>query len=165
MESAAESAVQSGADAAPPSRSRQASTVRLLSYAGLIPFVAGGLSAWLTGGAVQAAVVQAVTVYAVAILSFIGAIHWGRVLAGREGEESGTAWLVWGVVPSLLGWFAVLLPQILTLVVLVLSFGLAWAADRRAVEMGRYPGWFGLLRSVLTTVVCLTLVALIPLAR
>ncbi|MBP2294556.1 DUF3429 domain-containing protein [Azospirillum rugosum] len=152
-------------NAEPDSGSKQAATVRLLSYGGLIPFVGGGALAWATDGAWRAFALQAVIVYAVAILSFIGAIHWGRVLAGREEERSGSAWLVWGVAPSLLGWFAVLLPQALTLMVLVLSFGLAWAADRLAVAEGRYPGWFGRLRTVLTTVVCLTLAALIPLVR
>ncbi|MCW2243799.1 DUF3429 domain-containing protein [Azospirillum canadense] len=150
-------------DAHTDSQSKQATTIRLLSYGGLIPFVAGGVLAWAAGGAWQSFALQAVIVYAVAILSFIGAIHWGRVLAGREEERSGAVWLVWGVAPSLLGWFAALLPQVWTLVVLVLSFGLAWVADRRAVDLGRYPGWFGRLRTVLTSVVCVTLAALIPL--
>lgn len=156
-------AVDARPDAAPDSGSRQAANVRLLSYGGLIPFVAGGVLAWATDGAWRAFALQAVIVYAVAILSFIGAIHWGRVLAGREEERSGAAWLFWGVTPSLLGWFAVLLPPALTLMVLVLSFAATWAADRLAVTEGRYPGWFGRLRTVLTSVVCVTLVALIPL--
>ena len=153
------------AESAPAAGSRQASTVRLLSYGGLIPFVAGAVLAWAADGDIRAAAVRAVIVYAVAILSFIGAIHWGRVLSGQEGEGAGPGWLAWGVAPSLLGWFAALLPPVWTLVVLVLSFALAWAADRRAVAEGRYPAWFGTMRTVLTAVVCATLAALIPLVR
>ncbi|OYD83025.1 DUF3429 domain-containing protein [Azospirillum brasilense] len=143
---------------------RRASVVRLLSYGGLVPFVGGTALAWLVEGDGQAAVVGAVVVYAVSILSFIGAIHWGRILAGRDGETGGPAWLVWGVAPSLLGWGATLLPSGLTIPALILSFLLAWAVDRSAAADGRYPRWFGTLRTRLTIVVCLTLAALIPLA-
>ncbi|NUB28066.1 DUF3429 domain-containing protein [Azospirillum brasilense] len=148
---------------------RRASVVRLLSYGGLVPFVGGTALAWMAEGDGQAAVVRAVVVYAVSILSFIGAIHWGRVLAGREGAgrdggTSGPAWLAWGVAPSLLGWGATLLPSGLTVPALILSFLLAWAVDRSAAADGRYPRWFGTLRTRLTIVVCLTLAALIPLA-
>ncbi|TWA74729.1 uncharacterized protein DUF3429 [Azospirillum brasilense] len=143
---------------------RRASVVRLLSYGGLIPFVGGTALAWMAEGDGQAAVVRAVVVYAVSILSFIGAIHWGRVLSGRDGETSGPAWLAWGVAPSLLGWGATLLPSGLTVPALILSFLLAWAVDRSAAADGRYPRWFGTLRTRLTIVVCLTLAALIPLA-
>jgi len=153
------------AESAPATSSRQATTVRLLSYGGLIPFVAGAALAWALDGNLRTAAVRAVIVYAVAILSFIGAIHWGRVLSGQEGEGAGPVWLAWGVTPSLLGWFAALLPPVWTLAVLILSFALAWAADRRAVGEGRYPGWFGTMRTVLTAVVCVTLAALIPLVR
>ncbi|WP_454017765.1 DUF3429 domain-containing protein [Azospirillum sp. Marseille-Q6669] len=147
-----------------PIDDRRASIVRLLSYGGLLPFVGGTALAWMTEGEGQAAVVRAVVVYAVSILSFIGAIHWGRILAGRDGETSGPAWLAWGVAPSLLGWSATLLPSGLTVPALILSFLLAWAVDRSAAADGRYPRWFGALRTRLTIVVCLTLAALIPLA-
>ncbi|AWJ87205.1 hypothetical protein TSH58p_27820 (plasmid) [Azospirillum sp. TSH58] len=143
---------------------RRASVVRLLSYGGLVPFVGGTALAWMAEGDGQAAVVRAVVVYAVSILSFIGAIHWGRILSGRDGETSGPAWLAWGVAPSLLGWGATLLPSGLTVPALILSFLLAWAVDRSAAADGRYPRWFGTLRTRLTIVVCLTLAALIPLA-
>ncbi|GAA4258719.1 DUF3429 family protein [Azospirillum formosense] len=143
---------------------RRASVVRLLSYGGLIPFVGGTALAWMAEGDGRAAVVRAVVVYAVSILSFIGAIHWGRILSGRDNETSGPAWLVWGVTPSLLGWGATLLPSGLTVPALILSFLLAWAVDRSAAADGRYPRWFGTLRTRLTIVVCLTLSALIPLA-
>ncbi|NUB04725.1 DUF3429 domain-containing protein [Azospirillum sp. Vi22] len=143
---------------------RRASVVRRLSYGGLVPFVGGTALAWMAEGDGQAAVVRAVVVYAVSILSFIGAIHWGRVLSGRDGETSGPAWLAWGVAPSLLGWGATLLPSGLTVPALILSFLLAWAVDRSAAADGRYPRWFGTLRTRLTIVVCLTLAALIPLA-
>ncbi|AWJ91572.1 DUF3429 domain-containing protein (plasmid) [Azospirillum baldaniorum] len=143
---------------------RRASVVRLLSYGGLVPFVGGTALAWMAEGDGQGAVVRAVVVYAVSILSFIGAIHWGRVLSRRDGETSGPAWLAWGVAPSLLGWGATLLPSGLTVPALILSFLLAWAVDRSAAADGRYPRWFGTLRTRLTIVVCLTLAALIPLA-
>ncbi|MBP2316050.1 hypothetical protein J2852_005411 [Azospirillum soli] len=101
--------------------------------------------------------------YAAIILSFIGAIHWGRLLAAPDTEPHPAAWLCWGVVPSLLGWGAVLLPHGLTLPVLLAGFVLVWAVDQRATTAGRLPAWYGRRRTSLTILVCIALAALIPL--
>lgn len=139
-------------------------TARVLSYLGLLPFLGGSALAWATGGGIRLAAVQAVVVYAATILSFIGAIHWGRILAVPDTEPHPTAWLCWGVAPSLLGWGAVLLPHGLTVPVLLVTFVLAWAVDQRATKAGRLPGWYGRMRTPLTTLVCIALATLIPLS-
>jgi hypothetical protein len=76
-----------------------------LGYLALVPFVAGAAAAWLVGPIDRPAVVQTLSAYAAVVLSFIGAIHWG--LAFRQVEPAQRLF-VWGVVPSLVAWVAVL---------------------------------------------------------
>ncbi|WP_051341278.1 DUF3429 domain-containing protein [Azospirillum halopraeferens] len=130
-----------------------AGTVRLLSYLGLIPFAAGSAPAWGLDGPLRAEAVRAVTVYGAVILSFIGAVHRGRVLAAPPDEERAAAWLMWGVVPSLFGWTAILLPHPVTVPALIAALALAWGADRRAVASGRLPTWYGRMRDRLSLLV------------
>jgi Protein of unknown function (DUF3429) len=76
-----------------------------LSIAGLVPFV--GLAAVLlmehpSGGLAY----QALIAYAMVILSFLGAIHWGAVLQRGRNDDSAIqlSALLWGVIPSLWAW-------------------------------------------------------------
>lgn len=141
---------------------RGVGTARTLSHLGLIPFIAGTGLAWASDGPVRDTALIAVAAYGATILSFIGAIHWGRVIAAADGDQD-ALWLAWGVVPSLLGWIAVLLPAALTMPALLAVFALAWAGDRLATRRGRLPAWYGALRNRLTMVVCTTLASAIPL--
>ena len=50
-------------------------------------------------------------IYAAVILSFLGAIHWGVVIALSEklSENESNTMLIYSVIPSLLAWFSFLL--------------------------------------------------------
>lgn len=138
-------------------------TARALSYLGLIPFVAGTVLAWLPVDGLRAAAIHSVTLYGAVILSFIGAVHWGRVISAPLEDPFGSLWLMAAVVPSLLGWLALQLPAPWTVLLLLAGFALAWNGDRRATRAGLLPSWYGHMRDRLTLVVCLTLAALLPL--
>ncbi|CDK99985.1 conserved membrane protein of unknown function [Magnetospirillum gryphiswaldense MSR-1 v2] len=138
-------------------------TARALSYLGLIPFIAGILVAWAPFPELRAQALTAVAIYGAVILSFIGAVHWGRVITAPAEDPLGSLWLIWAVAPSLLGWFATLLPSTGTMPVLIIGFVLAWFGDRRAVQAGLLPLWYGHMRDRLTVVVCTTLTASLPL--
>lgn len=91
-------------------------TAQTLGLLGLLPFFALALLAWLpetaTIGAVPAPrfVQLALAGYTAAILSFLGAVHWGFALADEAMPAAlQRRSLSWGVVPSLLGWTALLL--------------------------------------------------------
>lgn len=56
----------------------------------------------------QAMAASALLGYSATIVSFLGAIHWGLTMRDANGQS--TSMLVWGVVPSLLAWVALLLP-------------------------------------------------------
>ncbi|MBK9243678.1 MAG: DUF3429 domain-containing protein [Burkholderiales bacterium] len=87
-----------------------------LGMLGLLPFFALAVLAWLPDSAAAGSLAIAslarlsLAAYAAVILSFLGAVHWGLALSGAEmrlplARQS----LLWGVMPSLLGWLALVL--------------------------------------------------------
>ena len=82
-------------------------TARCLGFGGLIPFVGLAAALWLASPASRPFVAMALLGYGATICSFLGAIHWGLTM--REEREPSASSLVWGVVPSLLAWVALLL--------------------------------------------------------
>jgi Protein of unknown function (DUF3429) len=127
--------------AAPPS-----STAFALGLCGLLPFVAGALAVWwLPAWSTPAA--HGLASYAAVIVSFLGGIHWGQ---GIRHEDASA--LRWAVVPSLLAWAALLLPQLAwSLGALGICLLVCWAVDRRRYADAGWAAWLP-LRSVLTAV-------------
>lgn len=102
----------------------------IIGYCGLIPFV--GLSLWyaMTKSAPQADfVLSALLAYGAIILSFVGAIHWGRSLHEPHMVKSNLLQLV-SIIPTLLGWVALLVPPKAGLMILIVSFLLIYLFDR-----------------------------------
>lgn len=143
-------------------KSRRVPTSALwLGGTGAIPFVVLSVAAVFTSGGVQAQLANALVLYGAVILSFLGGVHWGLAMA--EGGDSpapsvAPGWLVLSVVPSLLGWGAVLLPN-LTASALVLAAGFVamLAIDVRAAGRLQVPAWYPKLRWPLTVTVALSL--------
>jgi hypothetical protein len=87
-----------------------------LGALGLLPFYALAALAWMPDGASIGALSIAalarllLVAYAAVVLSFLGAVHWGLVLAAADAPPRlARQSLLWGVVPSLLGWLALLM--------------------------------------------------------
>ena len=124
---------------------------------GLVPFVAGGLGFWLLPPELAAHALDAQVFYAVAVLAFLGAVHWGVALAdGPDADRLGNR-LGWSVVPALTGWVAALMTALPALVLLMAGFGAAYLVDRRAGDRGELPAWYLDLRRRATAVVLLAL--------
>jgi len=90
----------------------------LLTFAGAIPFIALGLAVVLDPLAAPIAI-QLLISYGAVILSFVGAVHWGFALRDTAHPVNGTPLtpatlgaerqlLVFGVVPALIGWVALI---------------------------------------------------------
>ena len=88
-----------------------------LGYAGLLPFAACVLAVALLEGEARAFAVRALVAYGAGILSFLGAVHWGLLL--RQPDAAAPVRLAIGVLPSLTGWLALLLPDRYALALLV----------------------------------------------
>jgi Protein of unknown function (DUF3429) len=104
-----------------------------LGYAGLLPFVAG--AGWILVAAPdqRGEAARVLLAYGATITSFLGAIHWG--LAMRSAQDR--AWAgdyIWGVVPSLVAWCALLAGAAIGLPLLVVLLWVCYVVDRK-----RYP--------------------------
>ena len=101
---------------------------RRLGFGGLIPFVCLAGALWVARSGDWPLARMSLLGYGATIASFLGAIHWGLVM--REGSVQPVPSLLWGVVPSLLGWVALLLgpePGLLLIAALIWA---CFAVDR-----------------------------------
>ena len=110
-----------------------------LGYLGLIPFVFGAVMALLSQELVSLAF-QAFILYSLAILSFMGGVHWGLALI--TGTRQSTRLLI-SVVPVVAAWICLIaLPAPLTLAALGGGFIAQWFIDRPILAELPIPSWY-----------------------
>ena len=84
--------------------------VLTLGIAGLIPFVGLASLNFLLAPSYKDTIILSLLAYGASIGSFLGAIHWGLTM---RDDNPNKMYLVWGVVPSLIGWVSLMIkPQI-----------------------------------------------------
>ena len=125
-----------------------------LGYGGLLPFVGlACLTLWTRPSVSSSALFDsALLAYGASIMSFMGAIHWG--LAMRDGQAPDHRLLLWGVLPSLAAWLALLAGAAPGLWVVVAGLWVCFAVDRRVYPRFALQGWLP-MRLALTTVATL----------
>lgn len=135
----------------------------ILGFAGLVPFVLGALGAWMLEPDRASQAIPLQFFYASAVLSFLGAVHWGLAAADHGARAPGAGWIRfgWSVVPALAGWLLTALEfePIDMGLALTAAFPITLAADAFAVRRGWAPGWYLALRIPLTAVATLCLAA------
>lgn len=121
-----------------------------LGYLGLLPFVGGALAALLSD-ALASAALNAFVLYSLAILSFMGGVHWGLALVIGTRQS---ARLFVSVVPVILAWLCLLtLPLHFTLAILGGAYIAQWVADRPILAELPIPAWYFEMRPRLAYVV------------
>lgn len=96
-------------------------TAYLLGLAGLIPFVVA------TAFMFYPLSITLFIPYSAVILSFLGGIHWGVAL---QNKNWGHSWRISVcMLPSLIGWVALVLPNQEALIVLMVAYALWWLYD------------------------------------
>ena len=131
----------------------------LLGIAGVIPFV-GAVAIVIFGPPrlVETAIFSLLA-YAAIILSFLGGILWGSVLA-RGFTDIGNdhiRLLVISVLPSLCGWVALLAGPNIGLPLMAVAFLFVLVVDLSSTRDGLLPPWYPRLRIPLTISVALLL--------
>jgi hypothetical protein len=118
-----------------------------LGFLGLLPFASLAVASLAGGDDLRAIANPALLAYGATILSFLGGIHWGLVLARPflAPRELYTMLGV-GVIPQLLGWVALMVPALPGHVLCAGGLVLFLVADREAVRRGLAPAWFMQLR-------------------
>ena len=119
----------------------------LLGLGGLIPFwvLAFSRVSGVDFGITPASISLALATYAATILAFLGGIRWGVAMRDPAGIDYAIA-----VVPQLIGWAALAVPdpwRLFLLGLVVLALG---PIDRNLVIRGLAPPWFGRLRLILS---------------
>lgn len=120
-----------------------------LGMGGVIPFVAGSICIWAFGPENAPYLVEALIFYGASIVSFLGAIHWGRAL---ESSVTSSEWskMVWGVIPSLVAWIACLMTPLISLLLIMAALIGTYLFDYRSAKQGFLPNWYLRLRGLLT---------------
>ncbi|GAA0620240.1 DUF3429 domain-containing protein [Thalassospira tepidiphila] len=134
---------------------------RWFGLSGAIPFVTLSIGGAFLSGAHQSLAYFTLVAYGAVILSFLGGVHWGRAI---KVFDQGTVadkflWVSLGisVVPSLIGWLALLVPLAIGLPVLAASFAAMLLIDLQTVKSGQFPAWYGNLRVILSVIVIASL--------
>ncbi len=129
----------------------------VLGLAGLIPFVGLSIASFSVEGIIRSEVVFTLIAYGAVILSFLGGVHWGVAL----GVPALLSWsrLIISVIPSLVGWVALLIADYQAIMLLVLAFIAMLVVDIVAMRRNVFPQWYGQLRWILTTVASISLAA------
>lgn len=137
-----------------------------LGYGGLLPFVLGAALIWIVRLDAHAYVTESLSAYAAVILSFLGGIHWGLGMRGMgmqglgmqgqaQKQPAPTSMFVWGVLPSLVAWVAVVMPAYAGLVVQGVALVICYLVDRRVYPRCGASAWLT-LRFRLTVVASLS---------
>ena len=116
-------------------------TAQRLGNLGLLPFVLGAVLIWVVNAEAHPYAALALASYAAVIVSFLGGIHWG--LAFRLTAPPASLF-VWGVVPSLVAWLAVMMPASAGLVVQGVMLVACYAVDRRVYPQQGIAHWLTL---------------------
>ncbi len=133
----------------------------VLGWAGVVPFVVGAVGPMVIPDVGLAAFTAfATSVYGALILSFLGGIRWGMAMGPLYGSER-TQGFVLSILPPLVAWISLLLPNFEGQALLIVAFLLQAWLDVRAVAEGRAPVWFAPLRIRLTAAAVVALVVTI----
>lgn len=115
---------------------------RWLGFLGLIPFGATVVAGLIPALPLHSLAPQALLAYGAVILSFLGGIRWGLAIV-KVGHADLFSPLFISVLPSLLGWIALLMSASTGLLLLALGFSALLLADLR---LPTAPPWYGALR-------------------
>ena len=117
-------------------------TINRLGYAGLIPFILLAALMWLVDAELLPFVAIALGGYVATIVSFLGGVHWG--IGFMKGEAAPRFHFVWGVVPSLIAWLALMLPAYAALPLFGLVVVACYAVDSQTYPAAGLASWLPL---------------------
>ena len=129
---------------------------KTLGYAGLIPFITFSIGCWIEIPYLYNTVYILIT-YAAIILSFMGAIHWGMAMSKTNNKQN--KHFITSVIPALVAWFSLLIPEFFSLIILLIGFFLLLSLDLAVEKSQGFPNWYIHMRIKLTLIVSLCLIS------
>jgi len=119
-----------------------------LGLGGLIPFAAGTVGVYVLDPLGATYALQAQIYYAVTIVSFLGAVHWGIAMAASGDLDWSRG--IWGVTPALLAWSATWTTAPYAILILITGLMGTFLYDMKAIDADQAPEWYRPLRKILT---------------
>jgi hypothetical protein len=116
-----------------------------------------------SGPAASGLAASALHLYGAIILSFLGGLHWGRIACNPDIKPSDKWFLIYSVIPSLMGWSSYLLSDIWqgAALMLIAGFIISYVIDIRFIRLGAWQSWMKPLRTNLTLIACFSLTVLL----
>jgi len=130
-------------------------TITRLGYAGLAPFVLLTALMWLVDRELLPFVSIALGGYAATIVSFLGGVHWG--IGFMKGDAAPRFHFIWGVIPALIAWLALMMPAYAALPLLGLVLVACYVIDSKTYPAAGLASWLP-MRLRLTVVATLSCV-------
>lgn len=109
-----------------------------LGYLALLPFIVGALLVWFVRPGAQPYVAAALSAYAAVVIALLGGIHWGFGFANADPEPG---LFIWGVVPALVAFVAVLMPPYAGLVIHGVMLAACYLVDRNVYPQHGAGRW------------------------
>ena len=138
-----------------------------LAVAGIIPFALLGIFSVQPGEGYSIAAMRSLVGYGAVILAFLGGVHWGFTLDEDGDGRAMRARLGLGVVPSLVGWAAILCSVFarpaVGLVVIIAGLIGTVVVESRARKRDLMPHGYMTLRWVISVVVVAILTTVLVL--
>lgn len=133
----------------------------LLGWAGVLPFAALSVLTLADGsqwfGFDPLHTLQALIIYGMIILSFMGGVQWGLEMTRPDGD--GALGFTASVIPALIAFAASFVSPTAALLILAAGFLILLGYDMARVRAGIGPVWYGALRMQLSAAVLLSLTA------
>ena len=112
-----------------------------LGMLALLPFALGAVLVWFVRADAHPHVAAALSAYAAVVVAFLGGVHWGF---GFTQAAPAPRLFVWGVVPALVAWVAVLMPPYAGLVIHGAMLAACYAVDRKVYPAHGAAAWLTL---------------------
>lgn len=135
----------------------------ILGYSGAIPFLSLAVILLHADAHSTMLAASALHLYGAIILSFLGGLHWGRIASKQDIKTSDKWFLIYSVIPSLIGWSSYLLSGVWqeAASMLIAGFIISYVIDIRFLKLGEWQSWMKPLRTNLTLTACFSLIVLL----
>ena len=132
----------------------------LLGISGLLPFIGTFTLFWINP---TEKLLMWFINYAVIILAFIGATHWGLALVIKGKKKFREMLYILSTVPAMIGWVATTLSDLPSLLLIALAYFLALFIDWRVSTQINLPSYYLKMRVYLTGTVVMLMILMITI--
>ena len=140
-------------------RSKSHKIAVCLGWLGAIPFVGSALMSFTNDPALIFLSAELASRYGLAIVIFLGSIHWG--IAMTDQSYSSSLRYLWSVTPALIATLVFFIEPASSLLIVIGLLIICWGVDMMFYLNTALPAWYSRLRHglTLTAVISLTIVA------